>query len=133
MPAEEVHKTLRGITCHRPAGLGPNRVLSCGDGIAQAMAMQLDVENSDFVPMVDLQGEGTYTSGPAASNQPATAATPRSVPAFGSGAAPAAETYVEGAARDQGFVGACPSCGGSQLHYAEGCMKCVSCGYSDCG
>ena len=41
--------------------------------------------------------------------------------------------YVEGAARDQGFVGACPSCGGSQLHYAEGCMKCVSCGYSDCG
>ena len=39
----------------------------------------------------------------------------------------------EHAARDQGFAGACPSCGGSQLHYAEGCMKCVSCGYSDCG
>ena len=39
----------------------------------------------------------------------------------------------EHAARDQDFVGACPSCGGSQLHYAEGCMKCVSCGDSDCG
>ena len=133
VPAEEVHKTLRGITCHRPAGFGPDRVLSCGDGIAQAMAMQLDVENSDFVPMVDLQGEGTYTS---PSEQPTAAAAPaprQSAPTFGSGSAPAAETYVEGAARDQGFVGACPSCGGSQLHYAEGCMKCMSCGYSDCG
>ncbi len=134
VPVEEVQKTLRGITCHRPAGFGPERVLSCGDGIAQAMAKRIDVENGDFVPMVDLQGEGTYTSDPA--EQPAaTVATapPQSAPTFGSGSAPAAETYVEAAARDQGFVGACPSCGGSQLHYAEGCMKCVSCGYSDCG
>ena len=134
VPVEEVQKTLRGITCHRPAGFGPERVLSCGDGIAQAMAKRIHVENGDFVPMVDLQGEGTYTPDPA--EQPAaTVATapPQSAPKFGSGSAPAAETYVEGAARDQGFVGACPSCGGSQLHYAEGCMKCVSCGYSDCG
>ncbi|MCY3957003.1 MAG: vitamin B12-dependent ribonucleotide reductase [Chloroflexi bacterium] len=133
VPVEEVHKTLRGITCHRPAGFGSDRVLSCGDGIAQAMAKRIDVENGDFVPMVDLQGEGTYT--PPAEQPAATtaSATRQSAPTFGSGSAPAAETYVEGAARDQGFVGACPSCGGSQLHYAEGCMKCVSCGYSDCG
>ncbi|MYD94672.1 MAG: vitamin B12-dependent ribonucleotide reductase [Chloroflexi bacterium] len=137
VPVAEVQKTLRGITCHRPAGFGPDRVLSCGDGIAQAMARRIDVENGDFVPMVDLQGEGTYTPGPAdLAEQPAAAVAPAShqgVSTFGSGSAPAAESYVEGAAHDQGFVGACPSCGGSQLHYAEGCMKCVSCGYSDCG
>jgi ribonucleoside-diphosphate reductase alpha chain len=30
------------------------------------------------------------------------------------------------------FVGACPDCG-SQLEFAEGCMKCHVCGYSECG
>ena len=28
--------------------------------------------------------------------------------------------------------GACPDCG-SQLEYAEGCVKCHVCGYSECG
>ena len=96
VPAEEVHKTLRGITCHRPAGFGPDRVLSCGDGIAQAMAMQLDVENADFVPMVDLQGEGTYT---APSQQPTAASAPasrQSAPTFGSGSAPCGRVLRRG-------------------------------------
>ena len=109
MPVEEVQKTLRGITCHRPAGFGPERVLSCGDGIAQAMAKQIDVENGDFVPMVDLQGEGTYTSDPA--EQPATTvatAPPQSAPTFGSGSAPAAETYVEGRRTRPGLRGRLP-------------------------
>jgi len=29
-------------------------------------------------------------------------------------------------------IGACPDCG-SQLEYAEGCVKCHVCGYSECG
>jgi len=28
--------------------------------------------------------------------------------------------------------GACPDCG-SQLEYAEGCVKCHVCGFSECG
>ena len=28
--------------------------------------------------------------------------------------------------------GACPDCG-SQLEFAEGCVKCHVCGYSECG
>jgi len=28
--------------------------------------------------------------------------------------------------------GACPDCG-SQLEFAEGCMKCHVCGFSECG
>jgi ribonucleoside-diphosphate reductase alpha chain len=34
---EEVAHQLRGITCHEVAGMGPNKVLSCADGIAKAI------------------------------------------------------------------------------------------------
>jgi ribonucleoside-diphosphate reductase alpha chain len=30
------------------------------------------------------------------------------------------------------FIGTCPDCT-SQLEFAEGCMKCHVCGYSECG
>jgi ribonucleoside-diphosphate reductase alpha chain len=30
------------------------------------------------------------------------------------------------------FIGTCPDCQ-SQLEFAEGCMKCHVCGYSECG
>jgi len=32
----------------------------------------------------------------------------------------------------QALIGACPDCG-SQLEFAEGCMKCHVCGFSECG
>jgi len=32
----------------------------------------------------------------------------------------------------QSFIGTCPDCG-SQLEYAEGCVKCHVCGFSECG
>jgi ribonucleoside-diphosphate reductase alpha chain len=32
----------------------------------------------------------------------------------------------------QTLSGACPDCG-SQLEFAEGCMKCHVCGFSECG
>ena len=32
----------------------------------------------------------------------------------------------------QAFMGTCPDCG-SQLEYAEGCVKCHVCGFSECG
>ena len=30
------------------------------------------------------------------------------------------------------FIGTCPDCQ-SQLEFAEGCMKCHICGFSECG
>ncbi|MEE8573469.1 MAG: hypothetical protein V3T20_09395, partial [Gemmatimonadota bacterium] len=30
------------------------------------------------------------------------------------------------------FIGTCPDCG-SSLEFAEGCVKCHACGYSECG
>jgi ribonucleoside-diphosphate reductase alpha chain len=35
-------------------------------------------------------------------------------------------------ARSPELLGACPDCG-SQLEFAEGCVKCHVCGYSECG
>jgi ribonucleoside-diphosphate reductase alpha chain len=32
----------------------------------------------------------------------------------------------------QSFIGTCPDCG-SQLEFAEGCVKCHVCGFSECG
>ena len=32
----------------------------------------------------------------------------------------------------ESFMGTCPDCG-SQLEYAEGCVKCHVCGFSECG
>lgn len=138
-PVETVHDHLRGITCHRPAGFGPTRVLSCGDAMAQVVALRMSSQPEGYVPMVDLQGEGTYAP-PSVTLEgdrspqamPVTAAAPVKL----SGAA-----TVQSATDDQStvsaagtsFAGACPSCGSSHLVSAEGCLKCISCGYSDCG
>jgi ribonucleoside-diphosphate reductase alpha chain len=32
----------------------------------------------------------------------------------------------------EAFIGTCPDCG-SQMEYAEGCVKCHVCGFSECG
>jgi ribonucleoside-diphosphate reductase alpha chain len=57
-------------------------------------------------------------------------------------APPAAEGEVQPAPQPQlaltgynpgeTFIGTCPDCA-SQLEFAEGCMKCHVCGYSECG
>jgi len=52
-------------------------------------------------------------------------------------AAEAAGAQAQGAlfdAYDPGevFMGTCPDCG-SQLEFAEGCVKCHVCGFSECG
>ena len=39
---------------------------------------------------------------------------------------------LEGKSGDSHLVGACPDCG-SQMEYAEGCVKCHVCGFSECG
>ncbi|MEO7986704.1 MAG: hypothetical protein ABI766_09230, partial [Gemmatimonadales bacterium] len=41
------------------------------------------------------------------------------------------EQMILGGMQDT-LSGACPDCG-SQLEFAEGCMKCHVCGFSECG
>ena len=134
---EQVHKQLRGITCHRPVGLGPNRILSCADAIARGISTKYLEEDGSYKPYVDLQGEGTYTNGGPANEgfeTPAHAAQSRQSPR-------AKVTAVQGAMFQQEFVpvyesaqeqGACVSCGSSQMYFSEGCVTCVVCGHSQC-
>jgi len=143
LSADRVHRQLRGITCHRPIGMGPNRTLSCADAIAKAISAKYLDNTGTYQPYVDAQGEGTYTEAGGAGVLPGTSPTP------GNGG-------PSGAARPVGLVvavqesmiagdemvpiydvaqerGACPTCGSSQMYFSEGCVTCVVCGFSECG
>ncbi len=45
MPPEPIVKQLIGISCHKPAGFGNNKVVSCADAIAQAIRQHLEKTN----------------------------------------------------------------------------------------
>ncbi|ADH85030.1 vitamin B12-dependent ribonucleotide reductase [Desulfurivibrio alkaliphilus] len=45
MPPEPMIKQLIGISCHKPAGFGENKVTSCADAIAQAIRQHLEKTN----------------------------------------------------------------------------------------
>ena len=57
---------------------------------------------------------------------------------FAGGGVGGGETDADGTqtarleSRAPDLLGACPDCG-SQLEFAEGCVKCHVCGYSECG
>jgi len=55
--------------------------------------------------------------------------TPVVVPVSADAGAQMEMEYVDDA---KSFIGTCPDCG-SQLEFAEGCVKCHVCGFSECG
>lgn len=103
-----VKDQLRGISCDRAVGVGPNKVLSAPDAIGQAMERYLE------------EKAGVQEELPILSS---TAVRPAAVVRT----SPAAVKGVEA------FLGTCPECGASQIAYEEGCLKCHVCGYSECG
>ena len=121
IPIMEVHKQLRGISSDRAVGLGPNKVLSVPDAIGIALeqwwrdkqGVQQDLL-SNQLPMGVMLAE------------------PRVVRTTGQGGAAQAQSSYEAYNGGETFMGTCPDCG-SQLEYAEGCVKCHVCGFSECG
>ncbi|HEU6453133.1 MAG TPA: vitamin B12-dependent ribonucleotide reductase [Gemmatimonadaceae bacterium] len=122
IPIMQVHRQLRGIASDRPIGLGPNKVLSVPDAIGIAIEMWyrekqgvqqdlLDEPEAPVAPRVAVPTREQIPAGDAA------AELQLSLDSLGNGAA---------------FMGTCPDCG-SQLEYAEGCVKCHVCGFSECG
>ena len=114
IPLTTIYQQLRGISSDRVIGLGANKVRSVPDavGIAlekwmqdkQGVQQELLEQTSDAVATVTSQTEV-------------------------SGAGELVEyRHVE----HELFSGACPDCG-SQLEFAEGCKKCHTCGFSECG
>jgi ribonucleoside-diphosphate reductase alpha chain len=125
IPMAELTRQLRGISCDRAVGVGPNKVLSVPDAIAQALIQH------------DREKEGVQQELPIALVQPTPpAGAPVTAGDTGETAAgaPSQTAFELGYGYDPGqtFIGTCPDCK-SELQYMEGCMKCLACGYSECG
>jgi ribonucleoside-diphosphate reductase alpha chain len=105
---EAIIKQLRGISCHLPSwGGNGDKILSCADAVAKAIEW--------YVESVDRLFAG------AASKSPGEVA---------AAAANASATRKKNVS-DEIARGACPDCG-SQVERQEGCLKCRSCGFSEC-
>ncbi|MHB1222968.1 MAG: vitamin B12-dependent ribonucleotide reductase [Gemmatimonadaceae bacterium] len=120
IPIMEIHRQLRGISSDRAVGLGPNKVLSVPDAVGIALERWWR----------DKQGvQQDLLASP-----PSNAAAPRRESA--SVAMTSGQQMMEIAENGyhdaEAFMGTCPDCG-SQLEYAEGCVKCHVCGFSECG
>ena len=118
IPMADVIAQLRGISCDRAVGIGPNKVLSVPDAIGQVLQMHMQ-EKEGIQEELPIGGTAAPAPAPVAPRvDPPAAAQPQS----------ATDYYDPG----ETFLGTCPECS-SGLHFAEGCVKCLSCGYSECG
>ncbi len=110
----DVHKQLRGISSDRAVGLGPNKVLSGPDAIAQVIEKYLEEKDGiqQSLPIQEVGHAKKANGGTQAAGRPVIA------------------RYEESAARL--FIGVCPDCG-SSMAFEEGCAKCYACGYTECG
>jgi ribonucleoside-diphosphate reductase alpha chain len=116
IPVQDVYTQLRGISSDRAVGFGANKVHSVPDAIAQAIGLREREKagiQQELIPEAVLGTE----------NPADTVMLPRNIiePQL-------SLHYHDG----ETFMGTCPDCK-SQLEFAEGCMKCHVCGYSECG
>ncbi|MSR05930.1 MAG: vitamin B12-dependent ribonucleotide reductase [Gemmatimonadetes bacterium] len=119
IPILQIHRQLRGISSDRVTGLGPNKVMSVPDAIGIAIERWLQEKAGVQQDLLRQPGAETATGAPAIEQV-------RTV----SGSA--GHSYQVGGMKEEQFIGSCPDCS-SQLEFAEGCVKCHVCGYSECG
>ena len=55
--ARQTIKQLIGITCHKPAGFGANRITSCADAVAKAIQMHM-LSETESDPAISFQANG---------------------------------------------------------------------------
>ncbi len=99
-------KQLKGISCHLPSwgGNGGGKILSCADAVSKAIEWYLENFDAMFPGFPKPVAEA---------------------------ARPAAKKASHPAGEEEIARGACPDCG-SQVERQEGCLKCRSCGFSEC-
>ncbi len=115
IPLQEIYRQLRGISSDRVSGLGPNKVLSVPDAIGIAIEKWMQEKQGVQQDLLaDVTSPETVASPPATSQSTSDGT-----------------LFAYKLDADQ-HAGACPDCG-SQLEFAEGCMKCHVCGFSECG
>ncbi len=112
IPMKEVYRQLRGISSDRAIGVGPNKVLSVPDAVGIALEKFMAEKQGIQQDLLTITAESEVPSPPIMVTQEA-------------------EQMMMGGMKET-LTGACPDCG-SQLEFAEGCMKCHVCGFSECG
>jgi ribonucleoside-diphosphate reductase alpha chain len=119
IPIKEIYRQLRGISSDRVIGLGPNKILSVPDAVG--IAIERWMQEKQGIQQELLPGAPGVSQGELAPvvSQPVGQTGGRG------------EQMVFGGMQEM-LSGACPDCG-SQLEFAEGCMKCHVCGFSECG
>jgi ribonucleoside-diphosphate reductase alpha chain len=107
IPITQVKEQLRGISCDRAVGLGPNKVLSVPDAIAQAIERYLEEKEGiqEALPLTIGATQGAVRT----------------------------EAVSKGTGGELFDMGTCPDCGTGHMIFEEGCKKCHVCGYSECG
>lgn len=130
---QEIHRQLRGISSDRAVGLGPNKVLSMPDAVGIALEQwwreKQGVQQDLLAGGQTAAPQGPVNSLSAPIPTPA-AGVPITRPPM---TAEQAQPQIEfGSVGGEVFMGTCPDCG-SQLEFAEGCVKCHVCGFSECG
>jgi ribonucleoside-diphosphate reductase alpha chain len=117
IPIKEIHRQLRGISSDRTLGLGPAKVMSVPDAVG--IALERWMQEKQGIQQELLPGGAAPIVN-------------ETVPE------PVTQRVIQGneqmtfSGMQQTLAGSCPDCG-SQLEFAEGCVKCHVCGYSECG
>ncbi len=112
IPIREIYRQLRGISSDKVIGLGPTKVMSVPDAVGIALERWMQEKQGIQQELI-----------PGTAGAPADAVTTM--------VTRGGEQMVLGGNQET-MAGACPDCG-SQLEFAEGCVKCHICGYSECG
>ena len=120
IPIKEIYRQLRGISSDRVIGLGPNKILSMPDAVG--IAIERWMQEKQGIQQELLPGVGPQR----VAGEPEVAPVVAQTRPGGEG-----EQMLFGGMQET-LSGACPDCG-SQLEFAEGCMKCHVCGFSECG
>jgi ribonucleoside-diphosphate reductase alpha chain len=120
IPIKEIYRQLRGISSDRVIGLGPNKILSVPDAVG--IAIERWMQEKQGIQQELLPGVASQTS---AGEVTPVLAQPATQVGIGG------EQMIFGGMQET-LSGACPDCN-SQLEFAEGCMKCHVCGFSECG
>lgn len=132
---EPLIKQLKGISCHRPAWSEEGKISSCADGIGKALERywvaqerrkEAEAAAASAAPSaVEADAPASLRSQRAELSAALTPTAPAPAPSR-------APPRKPGPGDHNKVQGACRDCG-SQLAYEEGCVKCYSCGFTECG
>ncbi len=117
IPLTTIYRQLRGISSDRIIGLGPSKVMSVPDAVG--IALERWMQDKQGVQQDLLEPTPPPSDAAVGVVQQSQMSVDAELIQY---------THME----YERFTGACPDCG-SQLEFAEGCKKCHTCGYSECG